>query len=137
MTEQERLQEIVFSSKNIAIVGLSRNNNKPSRIVADFLLTKGYNVIPINPNLNEWNGKQTYESLETASLSNEIEIVDVFVRPENIEQIVKEAVEIKPKLIWLQEGLSSKAAADLAKKAGIPIVMDKCLKKFIAESTKQ
>ena len=119
------LQEI-FDLKTIAVVGISDNPEKPSNFVAKFLEERGYNIIPVNPNLTEWDGKKCYPDL--LSIPVKVDVVDIFRRPEAIPPIVDEAIAIKTKVVWMQEGIVNEEAAAKARDAGIEVVMDRCMK---------
>jgi predicted CoA-binding protein len=123
------LQEI-FDLKTIAVVGISDNPEKPSNFVAKFLEEHRYNIIPVNPNLTEWDGKKCYPDL--LSIPVKVDIVDIFRRAEAIPPIVDEAIAIKAKVVWMQEGIVNEGAAVKARDAGIEVVMDRCMKKEYA-----
>ena len=122
------LQEI-FDLKTIAVVGISDNPERPSNFVAKFLEERGYNIIPVNPNLTEWEGKKCYPDL--LSIPIKVDVVDIFRRPDAIPPIVDEAIAIKAKVVWMQEGIVNEEAAAKARDAGIEVVMDRCMKKDI------
>lgn len=116
----------ILDLKTIAVVGISDNPEKPSNFVAKFLEEHGYTIIPINPNLTEWDGKKCYPDL--LSIPVKVDIVDIFRRPEVIPPIVDEAIAIKAKVVWMQEGIVNEEAAARARDAGIEVVMDRCMK---------
>ncbi|MDO8728085.1 MAG: CoA-binding protein [Candidatus Methanoperedens sp.] len=122
------LQEI-FDLKTIAVVGISDNPERPSNFVAKFLEERGYTIIPVNPNLTEWEGKKCYPDL--LSIPVKVDVVDIFRRPDAIPPIVDEAIAIKAKVVWMQEGIVNEEAAAKARDAGIEVVMDRCMKKDI------
>jgi predicted CoA-binding protein len=119
--------ETILRYKSIAVVGISEDPAKPSHFVASFLAAHGYNVIPVNPKLNKWEGKKCYPDL--LSIPFKVDVVDIFRRPEFIPPIVDEAIRIKAKAVWMQEGIINEEAAAKARKAGIEVVMDRCMKK--------
>jgi predicted CoA-binding protein len=119
--------EKILNYKNIAVVGISDNPERPSHYVASFLAEHGYNIIPVNPNLKEWEGKKCYPDL--LSIPEKVDVVDIFRRPEAVPPIVDEAVRIKARAVWMQEGIVNEEAAAKAWDAGIEVVMDKCMKK--------
>ncbi len=119
--------ETILRYKSIAVVGISEDPAKPSHFVASFLAAHGYNVIPVNPKLTEWEGKKCYPDL--LSIPFKVDVVDIFRRPEFILPIVDEAIRIKAKAVWMQEGIINEEAAQKARKAGIEVVMDRCMKK--------
>ncbi|MDY6822045.1 MAG: CoA-binding protein [Deferribacterota bacterium] len=121
----EFITNMLLNSKIVAIVGASNKPERASNGIMKFLLKNGYNCIPINPNEDEVLGVKAYKCL--LDLDVRPDIVDVFRRSEETPNIVKEAALKKAKLIWLQEGIYSEEAKEIADKASIPIIMDKCL----------
>jgi predicted CoA-binding protein len=120
------IEKILKESKVIAVVGLSDNPSRPSFEVALYLKARGYQIIPINPNISEWNGIRAYPNL--TALGQKVDIVDIFRKSEDVLPVVKEAIAIGAKTIWMQLGVVNEEAADLARKAGLNVVMDKCIK---------
>ncbi len=127
--------ETILGYKTIAVVGISDDPMRPSHFVASFLDSHGYNIIPVNPKLTEWEGKKCYPDL--LSIPIKVEVVDIFRRSEAVPPIVDEAIAIKAKAIWMQEGIINEEAAAKAQKAGIEVVMDKCMKKEFAKLEKK
>ena len=119
--------ENILDYKTIAVVGISDDQTRPSNFVARFLREHGYRIIPVNPKLSEWEGEKCYPDL--LSIPVKVDIVDIFRRSEAIPPIVDEAILIKVKAVWMQEGIINEEAAAKAQKAGIEVVMDKCMKK--------
>ncbi len=119
--------ENILDYKTIAVVGISDDPARPSNFVARFLKEHGYKIIPVNPKLSEWEGEKCYPDL--LSIPVKVDIVDIFRRSEAIPPIVDEAISIKAKAVWMQEGIINEEAAAKARKAGIEVVMDKCMKK--------
>lgn len=119
--------ETILNYKNIAVVGISDDPERPSHFVATFLAGHGYNIIPVNPKLEEWEGKQCFPDLR--SIPVKVDVVDIFRRSEAVPPIVDEAIAIKAKVVWMQEGIVNEEAAAKARKAGIEVVMDRCMKK--------
>jgi predicted CoA-binding protein len=119
--------EAILNYKNIAVVGISDDPERPSHYVASFLAQHGFNIIPVNPKLTEWEGKKCYPDLP--SIPVKVDVVDIFRRPEAVPPIVDEAIKIKAKAVWMQEGIVNEEAAAKARKAGIEVVMDRCMKK--------
>lgn len=117
----------IFNYKTVAVVGISDNPERPSHFVAKFLEDKGYRVIPVNPNLKEWEGRICYPDL--LSIHEKVDVVDIFRRPEAVPPIVDEAIRIKAKVVWMQEGIVNEEAAAKARDAGLEVVMDRCMKK--------
>lgn len=116
----------ILEYRNIAVVGISDNPERPSNFVSRFLIEHGYNVIPVNPGLTEWDGIKCYPDL--LSIPESVDIVDIFRRPEAIPPIVDEAIAIKAKVVWMQLGIVNEGAAKCANNAGLEVIMDKCIK---------
>ena len=119
--------KILKSFRDVAMVGVSANPDKPSNKVFKYLTENGYNVIPVNPTIDEVLGKKCYASL--SAIPEKVEVVDIFRRSEDILPIVEEAIKIGAKAIWMQEGIINKPAAEKAQSAGLLVVMDKCMRK--------
>ncbi|MFA4955499.1 MAG: CoA-binding protein [Candidatus Methanoperedens sp.] len=119
--------ETILNYKTIAVVGISEDSGRPSHFVASFLEAHGYTIIPVNPKLTEWEGRKCYPDL--LSIPVKVDIVDIFRRSEAVPPIVDEAIAIKAKVVWMQEGIVNEGAAAKARKAGVEVVMDKCMKK--------
>lgn len=120
-------KEILGKYRNIAIVGLSGNPDKPSYTVGSYLKEHGYKIIPVNPGEKEILGEKSYPDLN--SIPDVVEIVDIFRKPEDVPAIVREAVDIRAKVVWMQEGIINEEAAEYAGKAGLDIIMDRCIMK--------
>ncbi|MDD5172339.1 MAG: CoA-binding protein [Candidatus ainarchaeum sp.] len=119
---------ILRGAKIIAVVGLSDNPDRPSYGVASYLMEHGYRIIPVNPNIREWRGIKAYGSLEGIPAGERVDVVDIFRRSEEVGPIVDEAIAIGAKAVWMQLGVVDEAAAERAKKAGLFVVMDRCMK---------
>ncbi|MBL7046859.1 MAG: CoA-binding protein [Candidatus Marinimicrobia bacterium] len=124
MNEPETIKKI-FKMKTIAVVGLSPNPNRPSHGVASYLQSVGYKIIPVNPGHNEILGEKSYPTLK--DISDPVEIVDVFRRPEYVDQIVDDTIKIGAKALWLQDGVVNEVAAKRAEDAGLHVVTDDCM----------
>jgi len=111
----------IYALKNIAVVGMSKNPEKAAHYVPKYLTEQGYNIIPVNPTADEILGKKCYPSL--LDIPVPIDIVDVFRPSDQVKPVVEEAIKIKPKVVWLQEGIHDPEAESLAKKAGIDVVL--------------
>jgi len=122
----ETKKELLLSSKIIAVVGLSPKIDKPSNRVAQYLIENGFRVIPVNPQHEEILGEKSYKSL--SDIPYRIDVVDIFMRPENVVPIVEEAVKLKPKAIWLQLGIINDEAKAIAEKNKIDFVQNLCIK---------
>jgi predicted CoA-binding protein len=119
--------EILGNYSTVAMVGLSAHPEKSSHIVAVYLKEKGYRIIPVNPDEKTVLGETSYPDL--SSIPEKIDIVDIFHRSEDVPPIVREAIKIGAKAVWTQEGVINEAAAAEAGKAGLKVVMDKCMRK--------
>jgi predicted CoA-binding protein len=117
---------ILTEYKRIAIVGLSANPFRPSHFVAIYLISQGYDVIPVNPREKEILGRKCYASLR--DIPGPVDVVDVFRDPSAVPAIVDEAIEIGAKVLWLQLGVIHEEAAAHAREAGLTVVMDRCMK---------
>lgn len=113
--------------KSIAIVGLSDNPEKPSFEVGKYLMSKGFKIFPVNPNVENFLGIKSYKTL--SDIKEKIDVVDIFRRPEFVAQIVDEAIKIGAKTVWMQEGISDEKAAAKARAAGLTVVMNMCMMK--------
>ena len=123
--------EILKNYKNIAIVGLSSNPYRPSHFAAIYLLSEGYNVIPINPKETEILGRKCYPSVTVAAAElgrAYIEVVDVFRNSKDVPPIADEAIAIGARVLWLQLGVINEEAALKAINGGLDVVMDRCMK---------
>ncbi len=122
----ERLTEILREAKTIAVVGFSRQEQGPAHSVPAYLKEQGYTVIPVNPNLEEGLGMKAYSNLKAIPVP--VDIVQIFRPNEDVPPIVDDAIQIGAKVIWMQEGVINRDAADAARRAGLDVVMDTCLR---------
>jgi uncharacterized protein len=121
-------QEIkeIYKLKNIAIVGMSPSEGKPSHYVPKYLIEKGYNVIPVNPNYSEIQEKKSYGKV--SEIPDMIEIVDIFRRSEDVLQVIKESIDKQGiKVIWMQKGIHNKEAEKIATDKGIKAIYNRCM----------
>ena len=125
--KREALRALLQEAKTVAVVGLSPSPERPSHHVARYLQKAGYRIVPVNPGHPIILGEPSFPTLAAAARVQAIDIVDVFRRSELVGPIVDEAIELRPKLIWLQVGVRDTAACERALVAGIPFVMDRCL----------
>jgi len=119
--------KILNDYRNVAVVGVSPNPERPSHRVFAYLAKQGYNVIPVNPTEQEVMGKTSYPDL--ISVPDKVDVVDIFRRSDEIIPIVEQAIKIGAKAIWMQEGIINEKAASKARNAGLLVVMDKCMRK--------
>lgn len=141
MSDLETL-EILQSAKNIAVLGISADTSKASNEVARYLISQGYNILPIHPKHSEILGKKAHKNLQEAFDENgAIDILNIFRKSEALEGIAKEIVALKnkPKYVWIQLGLRSPRAREIIQSAGIAYIEDSCIelehKRLIAESS--
>jgi predicted CoA-binding protein len=120
-------EEILITSKHVAVVGLSPKANRPSFKVAAYLKEQGYKIIPVNPQEREVLGELSYPDLD--SIPGPVDVVDIFRRSELVPPIVEEAIKIGAKVVWMQEGVINEDAAERARDAGLKVVMDRCMLK--------
>jgi uncharacterized protein len=121
------ITDVLRRAKNIAVVGLSNSPLRPSHGVAAYMQTQGYHIIPVNPRIDEALGEKSYASLR--DVPEKIDIVNVFRRPDAVEEIVDQAIALKVPMIWMQETVVNEVAAQRARRAGIFVVMDQCILK--------
>lgn len=119
------IPQILHSAKTIAVVGISNNPSRDSYSIALYLQKLGYNIIPVNPAIEEWNGLKSYPDL--LSVPDKIDIIDVFRKSEFVPEIVDQAIAVKAKALWLQLGVIHEEVAQRAEQAGLEVVMDRCI----------
>ena len=117
----------IYQLKNIAVVGVSKNEEKPSHQVPKYLIEHGYNVIPVNPTVTEVLGRKAYPSV--ADIREKVDIVDVFRKSEDIPAVVDDILKKKDgiKVLWMQLGIHNEYAERKAKQNGIAVVYDRCM----------
>ncbi len=115
----------IFSLKNVAVIGMSRHPEKAAHFVPKYLSEQGFNILPINPISSKILNKKCYSSV--TEVDEPIDIVDVFRPSDQVLPFVKEAIKMKPKVIWLQEGIHNQEAEELARKEGIKVVFNRCM----------
>jgi len=127
MKQSDPIYELLSRAKIIAVVGLSDSPMRPSHGVSAYMQAQGYRIIPVNPHIAEALGEMSYASL--LDVPEKIDLVDVFRRPEFVDEIVEQAIRVKIPAIWLQEDVINERAAEMARKAGMFVVMDRCILK--------
>ena len=127
MKQSDPIFELLSRVKTIAVVGLSDSPLRPSHGVAAYMQLQGYRIIPVNPQIPEALGENAYSSL--LDVPDKIDLIDVFRRPQFVDEIVEQAIQLKIPAIWLQEGVINERAAEKARKAGMFVVMDRCVLK--------
>lgn len=127
MSMDSQTKKILQDAKVIAVVGLSPNPARPSYGVTSFLINKGYEVFGVNPGQTEILSRPCYPTL--SSVPKPIDIVDVFRNSDAVPEIVDEAIALKAKAIWLQEGVTHPEAEEKARKAGLFVISNHCILK--------
>jgi predicted CoA-binding protein len=125
LEDPDPIRRLLALAKVIAVVGLSPNPLRASHGVSAYMQEWGYRIIPVNPNIREALGEDSYPSL--LEVPDKIDIVNVFRRSEFVEEVVDQAIQKKIPAVWMQEGVIHHAAASKAKEAGIFVVMDQCI----------
>lgn len=120
-----RFKEILENARTIAVVGLSDQSDRFSYIVSRYMQDRGYKIIPVNPTIRESLGEKAYPSL--LDVPDKVDIVNVFRRPKDVSAVADEAIAIKARVLWMQEGIVNEEAAKKAESAGLTVIMDRCI----------
>ncbi|MBV8891052.1 MAG: CoA-binding protein [Acidobacteria bacterium] len=126
-TEVDPISDLLRRAHVIAVVGLSNSPLRPSHGVSAYMQTHGYRIIPVNPHIDEALGEKAYPSLLEVPVK--VDIVNIFRRPEFVEGVVDQAIQLKVPAVWMQEDVIHQRAAEKARQAGILVVMDRCILK--------
>jgi len=126
MNSDKEMKEILLSTKTVASVGLSSNQEKESYWIVSYLKEQGYRIFPVNPTASEILGEKVYPSL--SDIPDKVDVVQVFRRPEDVPPVVDEAIKIGAKVVWMQEGIVNEPAAQKAREAGLKVVMNACMR---------
>ena len=127
--KDEEMKKTLENCRTVAVVGISPKEDRPSYRVASYLKSKGYRIIPVRPGSETILEEKVYRNLLEISEEIEIDIVDIFRKSEEVPPIVEEAIQRRAKTVWMQEGVIHPEAAARAEKAGLKVVMDRCIKK--------
>jgi uncharacterized protein len=127
LPESDPIMDLLKRSRTIAVVGLSNSPLRPSHGVSAYMQTHGYRIIPVNPKIHGSLGEKAYGSL--LEVQEKIDVVNIFRRPEFVEEVVDQAISLRIPVIWMQEGVIHQKAAQRARQAGIFVVMDRCILK--------
>jgi uncharacterized protein len=119
--------EILKTSRTIAVVGLSNRPYRPSYGVAQYLQSAGYRIIPVNPSEKEVLGEKAYARLE--DIPERVDIVDIFRQSQYVPEIVESAIRIGARGVWMQEGVIHAEAGERARRAGLFVIMNTCILK--------
>jgi predicted CoA-binding protein len=125
----EEIKDTLCNVKTVAVVGISPKEDRPSYIVASYLKSKGYRIIPVRPDGEEILGEKVYHGLSEIPKEIGVDVVDIFRRSEDVPPIVEEAIQRGAKVVWMQEGVIHKEAGEKAEKVGVKVIMDRCMKK--------
>jgi uncharacterized protein len=125
--QADSVTDLLKKAQTIAVVGLSGNPMRPSHGVTAYMQSQGYRIIPVNPHIESCLGEKAYASL--LEVPEKIDIVNIFRRPDFVEEVVDQAIRLKVPAIWMQEDVIHEKAAEKARKAGIFVVMDRCILK--------
>jgi predicted CoA-binding protein len=126
--DRSQLAELLKRARRIAVVGLSRKPERPSHSVAAYLQRAGYTIIPVHPAGGVTLGEPVYPDLRAAAAAaGPIDIVNIFRRSEFIPALLEPLLEVRPQLVWMQQGIWHQEVAQRLEAAGIPVVMDRCL----------
>lgn len=115
----------ILSLKHVAVIGMSKNNDKAAHYVPKYLSENGFDIIPVNPTTDEILGKKCYSTI--SDVDDTIDIVDVFRPSDLVLSVVEEAIKKNPKVIWLQEGIHNPEAEEMARRKGIKVVFNRCM----------
>src|SRR5574339_965676 len=126
MNSDREMKDILLSTKTVASVGLSANQEKESYWIVSYLKDQGYRIIPVNPTADEILGEKAYPDLQ--SVPEKIDVVQVFRKSEDVPPVVDDAIKAGAKVVWMQEGIVNWDAADKARAAGLQVVMDTCMR---------
>ncbi len=127
-TDKHSASEIkrVLQFKNIAVVGMSKNEGKPAHFVPKYLIDHGYNVIPVNPTVNEILGRKSYPAV--SEIPEDVDLVDVFRRSEDVPSVIDDVIRKKGiKVVWMQSGIYNEEAEKKAKENGMNVVFNRCM----------
>jgi hypothetical protein len=115
----------ILSLKKIAVIGMSKHSSKAAHYVPKYLIDNGYDVTPVNPTAEKILDVTCYDSI--SEIDEDVDVIDVFRPSEQISSIIHDCIEKKPKVIWLQEGIHDFESEELARKAGIIVVFNRCM----------
>ena len=120
----QQIREILSLNK-VAVVGMSKNSSKAAHYVPKYLSDNGYDITPVNPTADKILGKKCYSSI--SEIDEEVDIIDIFRPSDQVLPFIQEAIQKKPKVIWLQEGIHNSEAEALATQAGIKVIFNRCM----------
>lgn len=116
----------IYQLKNIAVVGMSKNEEKAGNFVPKYLIEHGYNVIPVNPTISQVLGRKSYPTV--TDIPERVDVVDIFRKSEDVPPVIDDALNRKDiQVIWMQEGIYNEEAEKKAKENGIDVVYNRCM----------
>jgi len=121
----DELRKIYAEARTVAVVGASNNEMKAAHTIPRYLQRQGYRIIPVNPRGGEILGEKVYEKL--TDVQEPVDVVDVFRPSEETPDVARDAVKIGAKVLWLQEGIESEEAEQIAREGGLTPVMNACM----------
>jgi len=128
------IEQILRSAKTVAVVGLSPKPERASLEVAGYLQGQGYRIVPVNPAYagQQILGEPVHATLQEAADAlakdgTRIDVVDVFRKADDVPPIAKDAIDVRAGTLWMQLGIENQVAADLARAAGLDVVMNHCM----------
>lgn len=125
---RERLLHLYATTRTIAVVGASGDESKPANEIPAYLQSQGYRIVPVNPRGGVLFGEQVFRSLdEVAAAGLDVDIVDVFRPPAEAPELARQAVALGARVFWLQFGIESDEAREIAEAGGLTVVMNRCL----------
>jgi predicted CoA-binding protein len=127
--KDDEIKDILRNFKTVAVVGISPKEDRPSYVVASYLKSKGYRILPVRPDGGEILEEKVYRSLSEIPKEIRVDVVDIFRRSDDVPPIVEEAIQRGAKMVWMQEGVIHKESGEKAEKAGLRVIMDRCIKK--------
>ena len=123
----EQVRELLLGARRIGVVGLSPDPTRPSHWVSEYMQIAGYEIVPVHPGGGVVLGAPVHATLAAAAETGPLDVVNVFRRSEHIPALVDEIIAVRPKLVWLQQGIRNDEAAARLQAAGIPVVQDRCI----------
>jgi uncharacterized protein len=124
--QTKTIKHLLATVHTIAVVGISSNPERAGYYVPEYLQSQGYHIIPVNPNLSQALGERAYPDL--GSVPDPFDLVLLFRRSEDVQPFVEQAIQLGAKAVWMQKGIVNEAAAQIARQAGLDVVMDACMK---------
>ena len=115
----------ILNLRKVAVIGMSKHQEKAAHFVPKYLSENGFEIIPVNPKSDEILNKKCYKEIN--DIKDDIDVVDVFRPSEDVLPFVKDAIKKNPKVIWLQEGIHNEEAENLAREHGIKVVFNRCM----------